>query len=205
MRTQDDWVPTVNNSKIIKFFNNLVRNDWTIVIFSNQLERNPRFTQDALIRLRNFIDAIKDDIPQFDPFVYIAIREDNYRKPDRGMWDLFLEDIKIAPNTASFYCGDAYGPDATNPLYRWADFDRGFAMNCNMDYYTPDEILGVYESSLIVNPIIHKVFLIMAAHSSQYDDYINEIIHDHPEYVVSDLQNTRENLENGNNVIIVGE
>lgn len=161
----NDWIPTVNNQKIINFFENLVNNYWTIVILSNE-SLIPTFKERAISRLNYFITAIQRIVKNFKPYVYISTGRDIYRKPNRGMWDLFLEDFNKNPSEASFYCGDEYGPKSTNKLYTRNNNDTIFASNCGLAYYTPDEILGVFESEFILDPKTDRVLLIMAGSQS---------------------------------------
>ncbi|CAH6419960.1 3 phosphatase [uncultured virus] len=205
MRTADDWVPTVNDNDLMTFFNGLYDDHWTIVIFTNQLENDRRFTEAALVRIDNFIRAIKLYIPRFSPYVFVAIRNDKYRKPNRGMWDLFTEYVVRTPSASSFYCGDAAGPISQNLLYQWSDFDAAFAKNCGLTFYTPDEMVGVYNPNFILDPKVHRAILIMAAHPSQYQNYINDLMKTYPEYVTSNLTDATGHLAQGRNVIIVGE
>lgn len=209
MRTADDWVPTINGLTLINFFISLIARDWTIVIFTNQLENNPKFTQTSLERINNFITAINDEIDDtdfvFNPIIYVAIRDDKNRKPYRGMWDMFLQDYNITEvSPASFYCGDAVGPTSPNPLYRWGTFDSEFANNIGLDFYTPDEILGSYIPPKVI-PGGDDILLIMAAHPIQYQDYINDLMRKYPNYVTSDLNGVKNHIKNGYDVIVVGE
>lgn len=204
MRTERDWVSTVSVDVLISLFTYFYRNNWTIVIFTNQLENNPAFTRTALERIENFITQLQNHGKiLFDPYVYVAIRNDVNRKPNIGMWNMFIIDTNIVPSIASFYCGDASGDGNQNPLYRWADFDSSFATNIGLAFYTPDELLGEYRVS--VDPRNSRVILVMAAHESQYRSYIDELKGNNPQFIESNLDNVVNWLEKGNSVIVVGE
>lgn len=199
MRTENDWTPTTNGQKLVQIFRQLTRDNWTIVIFTNQLQNDPEFTRKALVRIRLFLLSLNllNDI-----YVYVSIADDNFRKPRRGMWDMFLDDTGLIPTSASFYCGDAFGQTAVNPLYRWATFDFQFAENCRLAYYTPEEILGTFTPlTFTTQP---RVLLIMAAHESQYRDYVNQLLAD-PNYVETNLTQAVQQLEQGRTVIVTGE
>lgn len=201
MRTENDWVPTTNT--LINIFAKLIRDDWTVVIFANQLENNPGFTKKALTRMNNFFSKLSNNFAHVAPFMYVAIRDDEYRKPNRGMWEMFLNDTQLTPSGESFYCGDAFAIDANNPLYRWGTYDFNFANNCNLAYYTPEEILGTY-----IPPVLERMFrvyLIMAAHNSQYDDFVTALLRNDPNFVISGLESVNDHLSQGNNPIVVGE
>lgn len=196
MRTPNDWVPTVELADFSRIFGKLVADNWTIVVFTNQLENNPAFTQQALARIHNFFNDYHIRDLNINPHIYVSIANDQYRKPNRGMWDLFLNDIRLIPTEASFYCGDAFGPASDNPLYQWADYDLRFAEACNIAYYTPDEILETFYSPTVPEPII---LLIMAAHESQYRYYVNDLKIFNPNYYETNLEGV------GRGAIVVGE
>jgi DNA 3'-phosphatase len=207
MRTADDWTSTTSPDKLIDVLLQLVRDNWTIVILVNALENDPEFTRKGQQRILKFIMGIRvrfpTDAPRFEPFVYMAIRDDEYRKPRRGMWDLFLQDSRLTPSPASFYCGDAQGPQAINPLYRWADHDVRFAEACALAYYNPEEMLGVYRPQETY--IATGVIMIMAAHSSQYRDFVDTFLQDHPTFTETNLAGAATLLQQGRNVVITGE
>lgn len=203
MRTEDDWISTTSSEKLVTLFTYFAQNNWTIVIFINQLENNREYTRTALSRIDNFminLQIVTEII--INPYIYVAIRNDNNRKPNIGMWNMFIQDSNLVPSAASFYCGDAFGPLNPNPLYQWGDSDSLFATNINLAYYTPDEILGVYEVPVTVNG---RILFIMAAQESQYRYFIDELKQRDPLYIESNLANAVRLLEQGNKVIIVGE
>lgn len=138
----------------------------------------------------------------FDPYVYVAIRDDVNRKPNIGMWNVFIRDTNIVPSIASFYCGDASGAGDKNNLYQWADCDLTFATNIGLAFYTPDELLGEY--TVHVDPRNARVILVMAAHESQYGSYIDELKNNNPEFIESNLENVGTWLEQNNSVIVTG-
>lgn len=168
------------------------------------MENNPAFTRSALDRMRNFINELQNQGGfLFEPYVYIAIRDDQNRKPNVGMWNMFIRDTNIVPSAASFYCGDASGNLSPNPLYQWADFDSTFARNIGLAFYTPDEILGEYE--VPIRPENSRVLLVMAAHESQYREYIDDLKANNVEFEESGLNGVEDILDRGNSVIVVGE
>ena len=201
MRTEDDWVPTVAVDHLTDFFRKLVADRWTIVVFLNQYENDPAFTQKCLRRMDKFFNGIPD-IP-INPFMYVAIGNDVYRKPQRGMWELFILQSKLVPSEASFFCGDAFGTAAINPAYRWSSDDRLFAEAIGLAYYTPEEMLGEFQNHETVGP--YDILIVMAAHESQYQYIIDRFTND-GEYVTTSLEQaifTVEELKK--KAIIVGE
>jgi DNA 3'-phosphatase len=202
MRTADDWVPTANYSDMIEFIKSLVEDNWTFAIFNNSLETNPEFTQNVLFRINEFISRIQHFVADFEPYVFVSIRQDVYRKPDIGMWELFRQMTGITePRPSSFYCGDASGPTAADPLYRWSDEDSQFARNIGLTFYTPDEMIGTYK----VGHIANTPLIIMAAHPSQYTDFVNDLIEKNPSYTISTLKDARAVIRSGRIPIITGE
>ena len=177
MRTAEDWVPTTNVDVLAKLLTQLITDRWTIVIFTNQQENDPLYTATSLARINNFLTRVNRLLPQgtsFAPFVYVAIRNDNNRKPNNGMWSLFMQQAQLTTiSPASFYCGDAIGPTETNPLYRWSNHDTEFARACNLTIYNPSEILGTYTPN--INILIYRVLFIIAADESQYRDFVNSL------------------------------
>lgn len=68
-------------------------------------------------------------------------RHDRFRKPHRGMWELYL-DFVGHQLPGSFFCGDAAG--------RPGDFsgtDCAFALNCNLAFIVPERIFGTLRCS----------------------------------------------------------
>lgn len=197
MRTEDDWVPTSNKDSLLKVFNKLIQDDWTIIIVTNQYENTPEFTQKSLGRITNFLT----DLGIFDSvFIYVSIADDMFRKPRTGIYNRILDDIGLTFSDASFYCGDAFGPQSDNPIYRWSDDDFQFAQYCGLAYYTPEEIFGTYHQS--IQP--RRVFLIMAAYESQYSQFVNYLVQNRG-YVETNLQNAKQHLLQGDNIVVTGE
>lgn len=110
---------------------------WTMVIFSNQKRYPGNWNPEKKVQ-----GLLKELGLEGDPFVYLALGGKPYRKPDRGMWDLFLQQTEISPAPQSFFCGDAVGEEAEREEYRWADSDKEFAKNIGIKFYTPDEMWG---------------------------------------------------------------
>ena len=117
--------------------NYFYKNDFSLVIFSNQSSFNNPDRQKIIIsRIEQFLEFINL------PFhVFISTRNDFCRKPNTGMWDTLFENKEINMKE-SFYVGDAAGRDK-NPLTNKKDFacsDRMFAENIGLKFYTPEDI-----------------------------------------------------------------
>jgi DNA 3'-phosphatase len=110
---------------------------WTMVIFSNQKKYPGNWHPES--KVMKLLSEMK---LAGNPFVYLATGGKPYRKPENGMWKLFLEHSKIIPEEKSFFCGDAVGDDADREEYRWSDADIGFSINCDLNFYTPNLMWG---------------------------------------------------------------
>lgn len=138
-------IANVNNWRFLidpNIIKQLYDDSWNIVIFSNQ-----KYKGKALSNSLNKVQLIIDQYHDLNVNVsaYVASAEDEFRKPDIGMWRQFLLDHNIDQSeisNASFYVGDAEGPRSSNPAYRWSDTDKVFAENIGLAFYTPDRFLS---------------------------------------------------------------
>jgi len=139
-RGTDEW--SLWNDNVPKVIKDLVKKDFTIIIFTNQggMSMNKNFDIDAW--KSNFEKSMKiifKGIKKYNLFVYVAKKYDQYRKPNLGLWDCVMqyydpnERKKIIKN--SFFCGDAAGREND-----FSDTDRKFALNIGIQFYTPEEI-----------------------------------------------------------------
>lgn len=204
MRTVEDWVPTTNGSKLIDVIRNLVNDNWTIVLLANQFQRPQDNRQVVAARLALFVRAVNGHLGavEFNPSIYVALKHDHYYKPNTGMWDLFLGHSQLVPSSASFYCGDAIGNTAINPAYQWSDEDTQFAANCRLPLYSPEEILGTFETEFPIANL--SLIFIMAADPSQYEYLINRFPSP-PYVVVANLKEAARLLNIGHKVIVTGK
>lgn len=128
-----DWVLT--SAQLPGFLQSSVQNGWLVVIFSNQKVS----AKDIPNRISRF-DKVVAELG-IDPYIFFATKDDKYRKPEPGMWQLFLGLSQIVPHPGSFYSGDAVGGDDPNPLYRWADTDSKFAQNIGVTFRRPEDVI----------------------------------------------------------------
>lgn len=132
----DDWLPWDDN--ILNKLKSLVKNNYKLVIFSNQngVGSGKIEKQMVIDRFNNFINYTG-----LDWTCIAAINKDIYRKPNKSMWLHLFKDYKINMKE-SFYVGDAAGRLKNYKKGAKKDFscsDRKFAMNLKLDFYTPDE------------------------------------------------------------------
>ena len=166
--SDNDWVFTTNVDKLVSVFTRYIKEEWTIVIFSNQ----KNIKEITKKRIRVIIWTMESLIRDFAPFVYLATKEDKYRKPKRGMYDLFLRDAKIKEVAKeSFYCGDASGSSDPNVLYQWSNSDHIFALNMDLTFHTPDEILGEYQ----LKEIPEKGIILLGPSPRVFTDFISSL------------------------------
>ncbi len=63
-----------------------------------------------------------------------------YRKPETAIYDLILQLGQLNSIIKRHYVGDAVGPEATYPSYRWASSDAEFAANIDAEFHEPLEL-----------------------------------------------------------------
>lgn len=125
---------------IIDKLKELYENNYNIVIFSNQSDLLSIEKQEkkkiVLGRIEKLIDLLG-----FEISIFISTQKNIFRKPNLGMLDFFIERINIKLDYKnSFYVGDAAGRLKTKENKK--DFscsDRMFALNSNLQFYTPEE------------------------------------------------------------------
>jgi bifunctional polynucleotide phosphatase/kinase len=122
---ENDWI--FNYKTIIDILNNYNKIGYSIIIITNQ----KGLTTETKLDL--WCNKIKEIIKNINlPVkVYVSIKDDIYRKPNLGIWEL----ININNKIESFYCGDAMGRKQDH-----SDTDLKFALNANIPFKTPEEI-----------------------------------------------------------------
>jgi DNA 3'-phosphatase len=102
-----DWVWTCDRGQwpIPKYLNWLNKHDVTIAIFSNYFKMSAERIETAKRRVMIMMQQL-----DFEPFVFMSMKEDSYSKPNIGMWQLFQETkIPIDPKSRyTAYCGDRF-------------------------------------------------------------------------------------------------
>ena len=117
----------------------LLKKGYTIALFTNQKVKSMPNKQKRVMRMTNLLNKL--NIPCY---VFIATGDDNYRKPNTGMWEKFKELIGI-PIKYAFFVGDASGNPNTcvktikNNNKNFRDTDKLFAENIGINYYDVDE------------------------------------------------------------------
>jgi len=128
-KDQTDNVFMDNRVKVLKSY---ITSGYSIVIFTNQ-KITPRET---LVKKLARMDDVINKLKSVDINVILFMStEDNYRKPNTGMWVAMFK--LLSGINLGFYCGDAAGRPGD-----FSDSDKQFAKNCNIQFYTPEEIFG---------------------------------------------------------------
>jgi len=119
---ENDWKFKKN---VVETINKLT--DYNIIIFTNQKNLDQKLGLDLFkLKIDNIIKNFKPNIS-----VVVAYRDDFYRKPLTGMWDL-LQEYNLPLNN-SFYVGDAAGREGDH-----SDSDYNFAFNIGIKFFTEE-------------------------------------------------------------------
>lgn len=111
-----------------KILEQIIKMGYTLIFVTNQLAKGEKARKERVQRIQNFM--LKLNLPCY---VFISLGEDNYRKPNTGIWDkitTLIPDIKYA-----FYVGDALGRPQD-----FSDSDKKFAENIGIPYFPPEDI-----------------------------------------------------------------
>lgn len=132
-KDENDWKYTFSDmkEKILE-----LSKDYNIVIFSNQKQYN-RNSNIIISRINKFI--IDLGIPVT---IFLSINDDNYRKPNIGLWE-FLETYIDTDKSSSFFVGDAAGRVYSNTFKDFSASDYKFALNVGIDFKTPQQLLNL--------------------------------------------------------------
>ena len=121
----DDIELLPNRQKILE---QIIKMGYTLIFVTNQLAKGEKAHQERVQRIQNFMMKLR-----LPCYVFIAMGDDNYRKPNTGIWDkitTLIPDIKYA-----FYVGDALGRPQD-----FSDSDKKFAENIGIPYFSPEDI-----------------------------------------------------------------
>lgn len=122
-----DMTRDTTRDKILNFH----KRNYAIIIITNQGGLNSQTKIDEWVKkIKNIISCIGVGID-----VYCSIGNNKYRKPIVGFFDMIKKNVPSIDYTKSFYCGDACGRK-----YDHSDCDLKFAINCNLTFYTPEQL-----------------------------------------------------------------
>lgn len=143
-----------------------IQHGYTIAIFTNQ-----KYTKDKLkmaIERKNniLVDLLNEGI---NPWMYISTLDDNYRKPNIGMWDLFTQNIDVDTEN-SIFVGDAAGRPQD-----FSDSDIMFAKNIGLRFFTPEQI---FPNGKIVIPDTQTMFIFVGKSGSGKTTFYEDNLED---------------------------
>ncbi|CAG8703016.1 10215_t:CDS:2, partial [Cetraspora pellucida] len=142
------------NKKIPERLAKLYEEGYKIIIISNQagLNSGKKNSNKKQTDFKNKIKHIADNLnASFE--IYVATGYDKYRKPMIGIWNYFVEKRNVGvtiDKENSFYVGDAAGRIKNwkfGAPCDWADTDRKFAENIEINFYTPEEFFDNVEAA----------------------------------------------------------
>jgi bifunctional polynucleotide phosphatase/kinase len=105
-------------------------------------------------RADQMVATLNREGPEVPVQVLMATNKDEYRKPERGMWDFFVQHMNagVAPDIGqSFFCGDMAGREGDKGDGQASD--REFANNVGLRFSTPEEHFGKSELN---DPLAHS-------------------------------------------------
>jgi len=134
---KNDW-KFLYDTTILEKLKELHNNDYCIIFISNQGGiKSETQTNDWTEKMQNVAAEIqkyeKINIPIS---IYAGTSDYLYRKPLPKLWNAILDELKnnnISIDKLSFYCGDAAGRKNDHN-----DTDYKFAVNCNLEFKTPE-------------------------------------------------------------------
>lgn len=119
----------------IPILQQLINAGYIITIFTNQKSITNKKRELSIRRLIRAIELL--NIPLV---LFAAIGDDEYRKPNLGMWNNALTIFKDVDMNASFFCGDAAGRNVGLPDADFSDSDKKFAENIKLKFFVPEQI-----------------------------------------------------------------
>lgn len=105
----------------------LVEQDNSIAILTNQKYKGQKL-KTAIQRIDNIVDELLNC--GIDPWVIAATEDNEYRKPNIGMYTM----IKSYFDCDTYYVGDAAGRSGD-----FSDSDKKFAINSDIPFAVPEE------------------------------------------------------------------
>ena len=207
----------------------LYKEGFMIVIFTNQkgVGNNKIPLSNFTTKFKNISDELSIPINFF-----LASKDDYYRKPCTGMWDILSNLCSNISLDKSFYCGDAAGRPIGwkfGALKDFSDSDRLYANNIGIKFYFPEEYfqksayklkeLKVHPLSCVekfnnrklILPSNHPILLIMVGPPSSGKSTVSKELEEKGWVRVNQdvlktsakcLKVTKKALEEGSNIVI---
>ena len=136
----NDWVFNFDN--ILEILDQYHKDNYCLIIISNQKNLKEAKLESWITKVKDIINKISLPIK-----VYASIKDNIYRKPNTGLWNLIKININMID---SFYCGDAMGRSNDH-----SDTDLKFALNIGLNFKSPE---SVFKNELVKIPEIENYF-----------------------------------------------
>lgn len=134
---KNDW--KFNFSQIPEIIQELQQKRYNIVIITNQAgigkKENNSGISDWQDKLNDIIEKLNVPI-----IIYVSLIHDYHRKPFPTFWKMLTANKKVNLKK-SFYCGDACGRKTD-----FSDSDLKFALNCHINFVTPEHLFNHNEN-----------------------------------------------------------
>ena len=214
---------------IINNFEELKRDDYVIVIITNQ----PKLDENIEANIKKIQSQLRNKL-KWSPYFIINVK-DKVQKPSTLGFEALLTLNSIEFNSSSinsielntssintkdsFYCGDMVGEDDPYPAYRLGDSDTQFAKNLNVNFVRPIDLFGHYE---IKKSKFQELIICVGNAGSGKSTAAQRLINsskddnkDTQEYIACDtdlmpnwnrkltIECAKENLEKGKSVIVL--
>ena len=119
----------------------LLKKGYTLALFTNQKTKGKAQVK-SLQRVTYFLEKLA-----LPCYTFISTGDDNYRKPNVGMWEKLQQ---LIPNISyAFFVGDALGRPQD-----FSDSDLKFAQNIGIPCYSPEEFFPCQELNLDINNVV---------------------------------------------------
>lgn len=165
----NDWVFVY--PEIPQQLQGLYEGGYLIAIFSN---RTGSFEMHRKVQQRMNLILEQLKIPVW---VFLATKDDKFRKPDTGMFKLLLHEAGVKSVSGdSFYCGDAAGEESKDRWNRWSDVDKKFAEGNNLKFLEPYQYFKKWPSPIV--PLDINIIITVGQRGSgweTYEKYLNTI------------------------------
>jgi bifunctional polynucleotide phosphatase/kinase len=203
---------------IINTFEELKRNDYIIMIITNQ----PRLNEHKEEVIKKIQTQLFNKL-KWSPYFVINV-DSKLQKPSILGFEAFIE-FKLAyfysmDTEKSFYCGDLIGEDDPYPPYRLGDSDTRFAKNLNINLVRP---IDLFEHHELKKSKIQEMIICVGNAGSGKSTTAQKLINSNSksleynsvEYVACDtdlmphwnrkltIECAKENLEKGKSVIVL--
>lgn len=149
-----------------KILEQIIKMGYTLIFVTNQLVKGTTSKSDVnrmerVERITNFMSKLS-----LPCMVFIATGDDNYRKPNIGIWEKIKE---IVPKIDySFFVGDFLGRPQD-----FSDTDKKFAENIGIPWYSPEEI---FSPTKVVLPTGKNLIITVGAPATGKSSYSSKYL-----------------------------